>query len=50
MVYSVVEDLLEAWFAAFTRQQGWRLSATKGINREHLEALLQTHAFNACEP
>ncbi|HKW19723.1 MAG TPA: hypothetical protein VJO35_19595 [Terriglobales bacterium] len=44
MVYSVANKLLEAWFAAFTRQRGWRLHATKGVNRESVEALLQFEA------
>ena len=46
MVYSVVEGLVETWFAAFIRQEGWRLHATKGVNRENIECLLQSRVFN----
>jgi hypothetical protein len=42
MVYKVVADQVQCWFAAFERQQDWKLHATKGISREDLEELLGT--------
>lgn len=42
MVYSVAGDRVEAWFAAFNRQQGWKLQATKGASRDEVQHLLNT--------
>jgi hypothetical protein len=42
MVYSVVGDRVETWFAAFKRQQGWSLDATKGASRDEVQELLNT--------
>ncbi len=44
MVYAVVQDGVEAWFAAFKRGQSWRLQATKGASRDDVEKLLTTGA------
>jgi hypothetical protein len=42
MVYNIVVDQLDCWFAAFKQQGGWKLSATKGATRQDLEQLLST--------
>jgi hypothetical protein len=42
MVYSVAGDQVEAWFAAFDREQAWKLHATKGASREDVQQLLNT--------
>ena len=42
MVYSVAGERVEAWFAAFNRQQGWKLQATKGVSRDDVQHLLNT--------
>ncbi len=42
MVYSVAGERVEAWFAAFNRQQDWTLQATKGANRDDVQRLLDT--------
>jgi len=42
MVYNVSVDRVECWFAAFTRQSGWQLHATKVISGENAEDLLST--------
>jgi hypothetical protein len=42
MVYSVVGNRVEAWFAAFNRQQGWKLQATKGASRDDVQQILNT--------
>ena len=42
MVYSILGDRLEYWFAAFNRQLGWELHATKGARREDVQELLNT--------
>src|SRR5216683_5448322 len=49
MVYNVTVDRVKCWFAAFTRQGGWQLHATKGISREDAEDLLST-SLNCCSP
>jgi hypothetical protein len=40
MVYKVVANRIEAWFAAFNRQQGWKLLATKGASRDDVQQFL----------
>jgi hypothetical protein len=40
MVYNVKGDRVSCWFAAFSRQQQWKLNATKGISREDVEELI----------
>jgi hypothetical protein len=42
MVYSVVGDRVEAWFAAFKREQGWKLGSTKGESRDEVQESLNT--------
>ena len=42
MVYSVAGDQVEAWFAAFNREQDWKLQATKDVSREDVQRLLET--------
>jgi len=42
MVYSVVGNRVEAWFAAFNRQQGWKFQATKGASRDDVQQMLNT--------
>jgi hypothetical protein len=42
MVYSVTRDQVEAWFAALNREEGWKLQATKGARRGHVQQLLNT--------
>ncbi len=42
MVYSVAADPPECWFAGFNRQKGWKVQATKGVNRHDLEQLLES--------
>lgn len=41
MVYSVKADQVECWFAAFNREQEWKLGATKGISRQDVERLIR---------
>lgn len=41
MVYAVTADQVECWFAAFNRQQEWKLKTTKGVSRDRLERLLK---------
>jgi hypothetical protein len=33
MVYTVKAEMSECWFAAFRRDESWKLGATKGIDR-----------------
>lgn len=40
MVYNLVSEQLECWFAAFNRQDGWKLRSTKGVSRQDVETLL----------
>jgi hypothetical protein len=42
MVYSVAGEQVEAWFASFTREQAWKLQATKGASRDDVQQLLNT--------
>ena len=42
MVYNVVRGEVQCWFAAFKRQQDWKLHATKGARREDVERLMST--------
>ncbi|MCU1268994.1 MAG: hypothetical protein JWN74_288 [Acidobacteriaceae bacterium] len=44
MVYNVAAGGLESWFAAFKRQEGWKLQATKGVSRDDVEQLLQNRS------
>jgi hypothetical protein len=39
-VYSVAGDRVETWFAAFNREQVWKLHATKGASREDVQEFL----------
>lgn len=41
MVYNVTADRVQCWFAAFVREQAWRLGATKGISRQDVEKLIR---------
>src|ERR1700723_2623144 len=40
MVYNLLADQLECWFAAFNRQDGGKLSATKGVSQQDVETWL----------
>jgi hypothetical protein len=40
MVYDLVGERTECWFAAFTRRSEWKLLTTKGIRRAAVEDLL----------
>lgn len=42
MVYDVAGDQAGGWFAAFDREQDWKLHATKGTRREDVQQLLNT--------
>jgi hypothetical protein len=42
MVYNARADGVECWFAAFSRQETWKLYATKGVRREEVEDMLST--------
>ena len=42
MVYSVSDEKIDAWFAAFNRQNCWNLLATKGANRDEIQRLQNT--------
>jgi len=42
MVYKAMANRVEAWFAAFSRQQGWKLHATKGTSRDDVQRMLNT--------
>jgi hypothetical protein len=41
MVYIVTVDQVECWFAAFNRQEEWKLQTTKGVSRNKLERWLK---------
>lgn len=41
MVYVVTVDQVECWFAAFDRQEEWRLQTTKGVTRDRLQRWLK---------
>ena len=41
MVYNVGADEVECWFAAFKRQEEWKLQATKGMSPDRVEQLLE---------
>jgi len=41
MVYVVTADQVECWFAAFNRQEEWKLETTKGVTRDKLENWLE---------
>lgn len=41
MVYAVTVDQVECWFAAFNRQEEWKLQTTKGVTRGRLEEWLK---------
>ena len=41
MVYNVGPDGVRCWFAAFSRQETWKLHAAKGVSREEVEGLLR---------
>ena len=43
MVYVVTADQVECWFAAFNREEEWKLKATKGVTRDKLESWLDKH-------
>ena len=43
MVYKVAFGRVEAWFAAFNREQGWKLNATKGMSRDDVQKLIDEH-------
>jgi hypothetical protein len=40
MVYTVVDDRIVAWYAAFQRGESWSLSKTKGISNEKVLRLM----------
>lgn len=42
MVYNIATDRPDCWFAAFNRQRGWKVHATKGVSRDDLEQLLES--------
>jgi hypothetical protein len=42
MVYAIVGDRVDTWFAAFGRKQEWKLKATKGTSRDDVQQLLST--------
>jgi hypothetical protein len=41
MVYNVASDRPDGWFAAFSREQGWKLHATKGVSQDDIEQLIE---------
>lgn len=41
MVYVVTADQVECWFAAFNRQEEWKLETTKGVTRAKLERWIE---------
>ena len=41
MVYVITADQVECWFAAFNRQEAWKLETTKGVNRDKVERWLE---------
>jgi hypothetical protein len=41
MVYNVGASGLECWFAAFNRQEGWKVQQTKGVSRDDVEHLVE---------
>ncbi len=44
MVYIVTVDSVACWFAAFNRQEEWKLQTTKGVSRSTLERWLNKRA------
>jgi len=44
MVYVVTADQVECWFAAFSREEEWKLQTTKGVTRDELERWLEKRA------
>jgi hypothetical protein len=42
MVYSVEGERVDTWFAAFNRNDRWKLHATKGAGRDYVERLCAT--------
>jgi hypothetical protein len=44
MVYTVEAEQVNTWFAAFNRDNRWRLQATKGAGREYVERLCATRS------
>jgi hypothetical protein len=44
MVYTVEAKEVNTWFAAFYRDNRWRLQATKGAGREYVERLCATRS------
>ena len=42
MVYNVASDRPDRWFAAFSREQGWKVRATKGLSQDDLQQLLES--------
>jgi len=44
MVYNVSDGGLECWFAAFNRQEEWKLQATKGVSRDDVKQLLEVRS------
>jgi len=41
MVYVVTVDQVQCWFAAFNREEEWKLQTTKGVTRDSLERWLK---------
>lgn len=41
MVYVVTANQTECWFAAFNREEKWKLLTTKGVTRDRVERWLQ---------
>jgi hypothetical protein len=48
MVYKARANRVEARFAAFSRQQGWKLHATKGTSRDDVQRMLNTTSLSSC--
>jgi len=40
MVYTVKSGQIETWFAAFRKENGWKLHLTKGIDKDRVQGLL----------
>jgi hypothetical protein len=40
MAYTVAGGGVETWFAAFNRDQNWKLQATKGASLDEIQKLM----------
>jgi hypothetical protein len=42
MMYRIQGDRIEAWYAAFNRQNGWNVQATKGVSSDNVQVLIDS--------